>query len=675
MIIPVKKLTVLTLKDFEEEIISTIGKLGAVELKKLTEGEIIGFRETTSEEANYYMELWDRFRNLFEKVCPNGCPNMKIYTKSITNKIPYNQLEAKLKPYEMTLLSLLNKINEKKKYLETLEDAEPILKLLIENEINPAGIGEFKHIFARLGYITEEAIPKIQETFKGYEKIFYKIMKVETSEEKEEKIILYIGGLIDFKYDIDKFLEKIGFKEIKLPRNIPEQSSEVLNWLKTEKENVKNEIDELTEKFENEKKKFLEEADYLRKAILISYKIASAQNNLLRTKNMTVISGWVPEDKIPALNKYFNELREKTGNKLIVTYSEPVSEEEVPTVFKNPKVFRAYESLIRQYGIPDPREVDPTILAGLLWSIMFGYMFPDWGEGIVIILMGVYFLKTSKKDIMGIPLKSVGRLLIWAGISAVIFGLLTGSFFLIEGFPFEPLWPGLRPGWLSSEDAAFVIIWLLKIAIYFGLAEITIGMLLSIYVNLKNGHVIEALLGEHDLAGLIGFWSLAILGFEFMGAMAAKDHNFTIIPKTNFIPFEISIPGLGSSPLTWIPAITLVLSLVAIFMKSKIEGEGAIIGGSMVFESFLSFLTNLLSFARLAGFAISHVAFSVVIEMLAHALGLWGGIFALIALNAFALTLELIVVMIQALRLTFYEFLTKFYKGTGIPFKPFKIPL
>ena len=670
MIIPVKKLTVLTLRDYEEEVLSTLGKLGVVELKKLSEGEIIGFKEETSEEVNIYLELWERFKNLFDRVCPNGCPEMKQYTKPISSKVPHGELSSKLKLYEMTLNGLLDKIKEKESYLEKLTNSKPIIKLLLDNDITPSAIGEFTNIFGKLGYIDKSKIPIVHETLGGYERIFYKIIDYD-----EEKSILFVGGLIDLMDDVSKFLEKIAFEPIELPEGIPEKKEQIMNWVDSEIEKTKKEINELRSKFDAEKMKFLDEADYLRKAILISYRLASAQNNLLRTKNMTVISGWVPEDQISKLNEYFEELKHRTGGKIVVTYQDPLSEEEIPTVYKNPKIFRAYETLIRQYGIPSPKEIDPTIVAGLLWSIMFGYMFPDWGEGIVIILLGAYFLLSGKRDFMGIPLKSVGRLLLWAGISATFFGLLTGSFFLIEGYPFDPLWPGLRPGWLMSEDSAFVIIWLLKIALYFGLFEISLGMLFNIYVNLKNNHKIEALLGEHGFAGLVGFWSLAIFGFEFMGAAAAKDGNFTLIPKLNGLPFEISVPGLGSNPLTYIPLVTLILSLFAIFMKSYIEREGVVLGASMVFESFLSFLSNLLSYSRLAGFAISHVAFSVVVEMLAHALGPSGGIVALILLNFFALSLELIVVMIQALRLTFYEFLTKFYKGTGIPFKPFKIPL
>ena len=671
MIIPVKKLTVVILKDYEEKVLRGLGKLGVVELKKLSEGEVIGFKEKVSEDVSQYMDLLSRFKSLYEKVCPDVCPNIKLYEGEITSKVPYHTLESKLKIYELNINGLTGELKKFSDYLQELEDAKPIVELLSENGIRPGDIGEFKHIFAKIGIVNKEKVPKIEAAIKGLQKFFYKTIELD-----EEKILLYVGGMVELKGDVEKFLDVVGFKQVSLPENIPAGSEEALKWIGEEIERTKQKITETKNKLDEERSKFLEEVDYLRKAIQTSYKIAWAQNNLLESKGrmMSIISGWVPKDKIPRLNKYFNTIKEETGGKIIVTYVDPERDEEIPTVYRNPKLFRAYESLIRQYGIPNPREMDPTILAGTLWTIMFGYMFPDWGQGIIVILLGILFLKTSKKDLMGIPLKGIGRLLIYAGISATFFGLLTGSFLLLEGFPFNPLWPGLVPDWMHSALKTVVIVWLLKIALYFGIVEITIGMLLNIFINLKNRHVIEALLGEHGLAGLIGFLSLILFGFEFLAAMAPGDKYFTIIPENPFIPITMKIPGLGITPLTYIPIFALIGSLVAIFAKSVMEKEGAAIGISLVIESSLSFLTNFLSYARLAGFALAHMAFASVVGIMIEK-GIILGTVGFLGINVFTLTLELMVVMIQSLRLTFYEFLTKFYQGGGELFKPFKISI
>jgi V/A-type H+-transporting ATPase subunit I len=40
--------------------------------------------------------------------------------------------------------------------------------------------------------------------------------------------------------------------------------------------------------------------------------------------------------------------------------------------------------------------------------------------------------------------------------------------------------------------------------------------------------------------------------------------------------------------------------------------------------------------------------------------------------NLFVIALEGLIVFIHALRLHFYEWFSKFYQGTGVPFEPFK---
>jgi V/A-type H+-transporting ATPase subunit I len=317
---------------------------------------------------------------------------------------------------------------------------------------------------------------------------------------------------------------------------------------------------------------------------------------------------------------------------------------------KNPRLFKAYELLTRQFGHPDPREIDPTPISTILWIAMFGIMFPDVGQGIVIFLLGFIFVYKLKKPVVGMNMSKIGRLIMGLGISAMITGLLLGSFFLIE---FQPLWPGLSKAWVANPNN---VMWIIKIAIFFGIAQIIIGMSISIKNHLKEGEKLEAFLGEHGVAGLLTFGGVFIVALLFLGVR--------VVP-------EVRLPAYGMNVLThWIIAIPII-GLVLIFIKPIISGEGASMGLGMVLEAAISSLSNMFSYARIAGFAIAHAAFGLVVAELLHvnpALGIGLG---LIFLNFFSLTLEFLVVMIQALRLLYYEFSTKFFKGTGVPFKPF----
>ena len=385
------------------------------------------------------------------------------------------------------------------------------------------------------------------------------------------------------------------------------------------------------------------------------------------------MQGWIPEDRVSILNKYLKDLVEKKGRKVIYYYSDPSPGEKPPTVLRTPRLFKAYLSLVRQYGIPDPYETDPTLISGLLWTIMFGFMFPDLGQGLFIMLLGILMVKAKAKEFMGIPIKSVGKLMIGAGLVAAITGALIGDVFLSEEI-IPPLFPGLAPGWLEKASN---IIWLIKLAIFLGIIEVSIGLLLATYNHLKNGHIAEAVLGEKGIAGLIMFLSMAILGFAFVGVTVIP--GLIEFPGVNISSYLSALISMDASKLlSWpevtltFPIITLIISVIMIILKSVVEREEIALTFGMLFESVISSFSNMLSFVRLAGFNIAHAALAIVIsKMLEVSVGM--GLGMLLFLNFFTLTLEFVIVMIQALRLVFYEFMTKFYRGSGQPFRPFKL--
>jgi len=286
MIIPVKKLTVVTLKNYMDELLTILGELGVVELRKLSRGEIIGFKEAVSEDLAIYAELWDRFKNLYSKVCPEGCPNIKPYTGKITSKVNYTELDAKLKEYEFQLLSKINEIESLRRYLNELEEKEPLANILLNNEINPANLGEYKNIFAIVGFVGIEKEERVKETLGGFTKIVWKLIDY-----NDEDKILFLTTLVDLKEDIQKFLELINFREITFPPGLPKERDKILTWFRDEKVRTKEKINALKRELEENKNKFLNEADYLKKAILTSFKIASVQNNLLESQTMSVLTG------------------------------------------------------------------------------------------------------------------------------------------------------------------------------------------------------------------------------------------------------------------------------------------------------------------------------------------------------------------------------------------------
>jgi len=129
-----------------------------------------------------------------------------------------------------------------------------------------------------------------------------------------------------------------------------------------------------------------------------------------------------------------------------------------------------------------------------------------------------------------------------------------------------------------------------------------------------------------------------------------------------------------------IPFIVMALKepLNHLLLKKKESLEGGI-GLFIVqtffemFEILLSYFSNTLSFLRIGAFAVSHAAMMEVVLMLAGVEnGSGGNILIIIIGNIIVCGLEGLVVGIQVLRLEYYEMFSRFYKGTGREFTPYK---
>ena len=91
-----------------------------------------------------------------------------------------------------------------------------------------------------------------------------------------------------------------------------------------------------------------------------------------------------------------------------------------------------------------------------------------------------------------------------------------------------------------------------------------------------------------------------------------------------------------------------------------------------LFETMLSYFSNTLSFVRIGAFAVSHAAMMEVVLMLAGAESGNLNWIVVVLGNLFVCGMEGLIVGIQVLRLEYYEMFSRFYKGTGRKFEPFR---
>ena len=596
-IIPVKKLTVITFAENEDELVLTLGKVGVVDLRPLRERkEFVGFEKRVAAERKKCDELLSRLRALCERA---GIPEPKAV--KVERIPPVEEVEKDIKAYEERLDELDRRLKD--------AAVRRFVLALRKHGIEPSRMGEM---------------------------------------------------LVERRDALMRTLKELGFKEVEIPKEIPK---DLLAVPDEEVEKRLLEAEAEIKRLEDERKKLVEElstdAPKIKGSLTSLRKISDVKSQLFRSKTMILVQGWVSEDDLPKVERKLKELRDRWGGRLAFFFDKPAPGEVPPTVLKNPRIFKPYERLIGQYGIPGPHDIDPTAVSGILWTIMFGMMFPDLGQGIALIVLGALF-RWKIKSFLGMRTKTIGTLLMGGGITAAFFGALLGDFFLYE---IKPLWPWLSHAWLHTQGAT-AIVWLLKIALFFGVAQVVMAYILSIYRSVKAGHVHEAVWGERGLPALIVFVSIVAIAFMFIG--------MTVIPGV------LRIPGVGMAVFTkWPYCLSLaglIVGLAMMVARPIISGEGDISEASgAVIETLISSISNMLSYIRIAGFCVAHVAFAAVTVTMLERMLAFGIVIGLVFLNVFCLTLEVLVVVIQSLRLTFYEFMTKFYDGDGFRLRPLRL--
>jgi len=544
------------------------------------------------------------------------------------------------------LSARLGEIEDEEKRLEEARELINMLERAGVKELPE--LGEYENLESFAGIIDPESINSFKRLVSG-KPIAYDVKKV-----GEHLAFIHIVCLKDLVREVKTTLSSLDFREVKgliqLPKDINEAKAvieERIRELDDRRKLIYRDLQKLREEFRSK-------AGAISRFLFIRLRLDEALLKTMKSETMRVIQGWIPEDSIKSVGRALESLREELDGKLLYEFRDPSPDEKVPTILKNPRIFKVFETLVRQYGWPGHLESDPTIVSGILWTIMFGMMFPDLGHGITIIMLGILFSRfLKKKIILGLNFRRLGKLMIGLGISSTIFGALVGEFFLTE---IQPLLPTLRAGWLENPSG---VVWLLKVAVFFGIAQMLLALFMSVRNHLRNGELAEAILGERGIAGILLLLGLASTAFSFIGV--------TVIPGV------LEFPELGMRTLTSWPFFMIIVGLIMILVKPFFTGEEKAVGIGLVLETFISLLANMFSYMRIAGFAIVHAALAMVVFRLMQANPLMGIGVGLIFLNVFALTIEFLVCTIQALRLLYYEFMTKFYQGTGTPYTPWRL--
>ncbi len=86
------------------------------------------------------------------------------------------------------------------------------------------------------------------------------------------------------------------------------------------------------------------------------------------------------------VEKFLEEIKDDDKVFVVVEDDHDAYFGEPPTKLENPKLFKPFEMYIQMYGLPAHNEMDPTIFVAITYSFIFGVMFGDVGQGLLLLM-------------------------------------------------------------------------------------------------------------------------------------------------------------------------------------------------------------------------------------------------------------------------------------------------
>lgn len=362
---------------------------------------------------------------------------------------------------------------------------------------------------------------------------------------------------------------------------------------------------------------------------------AEAAERLSCSDSVFALEGWM-----------ISPAQEKLGESLAKydcawELSDPTPEEykDVPIRLNNNKVTDPLNMVTEMYSLPAYGSVDPNPLIAPFFILFFGLMMADMGYGVLMIIMSIIVKKKARPR--G-TMRHMFNLMLLCGISTIIIGALTGSFFGDAPLQFAQMmnpdttWQGLPALFSPLDDAILVLVGSLAL----GLIQIFTGMCISFIKQAKRGETMAALCNE-------GAWFLV---FVLLGVAV--------------------ITGMWKYCLI---AIAVLLVLTQGYGRKGIKGKLVGIGGSL-YNNLTGYFSDILSYSRIMALMLAGAVIAQVFNTLGAVTGNMFAFFVIALIgNTLNFGLNLLSCFVHDLRLQCLEFFGRFYEDGGRALKPLKI--
>lgn len=604
-----------------------------------------GFTEIS--DGNPYTEPYRALNNAM-----SSCGGKPFHVDLKGFQVNQSKVERYVNYFSTTVVGKIDKKREMYRKIAEIKEEIEILKNFYGLDRKLDEIASCGYIKPKFGKIPVSEYDKLeylveQNSKKGIELVFFPFKR-----DGAHQWGIYFAD-VDHEEETDRVLSSIYFEEVKVKScdKTPYEQSELLQVRRQELYKEIEAIDrEIAEFWESRKERCMK--FYLKLRQLNVY--FEIRTYAAKYGDNFILVGWVPKRNLKDFEKQILTVKSveytTEDGKNILNHLPPVK-------LENKKLFKLFEFFVETYGMPSYNEIDPTPFVAITYTVLFGIMFADLGQGLVVSLVGYFMWKFKNMRL--------GKALIPCGMSSAIFGTIFGSVFGFEHAldHFYKNVFGLSEKPIEVMDSSTTT-YIIYSAVGIGILLLIISLIFGVYSSFKRKNIGEAIFGSNGVCGFV---------FYFSAVFAILDMLVLHTGITNglFVVVFIGVP--------------LILLMFSEMLAKLVDGKsdwkptswGDYIAQSFfeLFEKVLSYVTNTMSFLRVGAFVLVHAGMMMVVFTIADMFsGGVGYIITMVIGNIFVIALEALLAGIQVLRLEFYELFSKFFEGQGRPYSPVRVP-
>jgi V/A-type H+-transporting ATPase subunit I len=606
-----------------------------------------------------------------------------------------DEIELAVRGLEQTVTAITGEMARLREALAQPKRLVRVLKLLDEFGIDLDFVGEQEFTMVHVGKVPARNLDELRAALEAAVGKNHVLVSKPLAEEIETGAggttfaFVVLVALTSNKADVERALRMADYEPAQLPlRELPATVKTAIAAVEAQIKQLEAEIVEKEQALAEIRRTRLQDLRVMHELVRIEESKAKIKILFGASERVRVIEGWTPKEEVDSVIK---GVTDEVGGLCVIEVREPKREDvRVPSLLKNSKLVKPFESIIRMYSLPSYRDIDPTLITAIMFPVLFGLMFPDIGHGFLLLALGLAMVLGVKK-LKG--MKDMGMIISFCGICSIGGGLLFGEFFgfseyaahllhssmemevpqlLHTIFIHKPLW--FEP--IPNVTGMFVVTLLIG-AVHMGL-----GVILGVTNKLSDrdglGTVIE----------IVKIWTL-IGALYFLLVLLRPS-----VANTEIGVITVLMDALGKVDVMQGFAIFVAFPIFLLFAlcfihelkHERAHGKPSVIDLFIIaitglieaaLENFFRFLANTISYGRILALALAHAALIEVFILLTFMSSQVNVAFAAVVFilgTVIVVLLEAIMSGIHALRLHYYEWFTKFYKGGGIEFTPFTFP-